>query len=141
MVKSVKEKIGVGLCTVAFACAIPTIGAFALNDTVSGGWSESAGYYSGSILSDEGGISPCSTPNHYGQAQIANFNGTDHKRSYGWTSWQGVYHYTRAQMVRWGSVVADSGRCWGWNETSAYSPWVAAQKDVGWPQAQTYYGN
>lgn len=122
-----------GACAVALAFAVPGSFALADQDRVYGGWEEHG-------ATPMATVQLLSSPQHHGEAQYANFSGTDHKRAYGWTIWPGTYHYTRARLEFGSRVVADSGRKWGWNETHAWSGWYAARKDSGWPSARTYYG-
>ena len=84
---------------------------------------------------------------HTGTSERTTISGTTNKRAKGWTTWVGKYHYTRARMVSssWFSdaIFTDSGRKWGWNGTSATSPWSAFNPNKsGTPgSAKTYYGS
>ncbi|EEM01711.1 hypothetical protein bmyco0002_59980 [Bacillus pseudomycoides] len=60
----------------------------------------------------------------------------DKRRAVGETTWTGVYHYTRAQLIGFGFVQEDSGRQWDWTDTRAESPWG----NKFW-KAKTWYGN
>ncbi len=62
----------------------------------------------------------------------------------GWTTWVGVYHYTRAQMTAtWDAsdVFTDSGRQWGDDGTEAISPWLKFNPDNDNGIARTFYGS
>ncbi|KLA31128.1 hypothetical protein [Bacillus cereus] len=70
---------------------------------------------------------------HAGWAEYKN----DKRRAVGETTWNGVYHYTRAQLKLVGFYVkADSGREWDWHKTRAESPWKNE-----FYSAHTFYGN
>lgn len=116
--------------------------AHAADDSVVGGWSEDRGAYT----TDQGEATRASSPGlaeirHTGKAERTTINGTTHKRSHGWTTWTGKYHYTTARLERGSTVIASSGRQWGWNGTEAVTQWVAFDPDGDWGQARTYYGS
>ncbi|EJV74381.1 hypothetical protein [Bacillus cereus] len=70
---------------------------------------------------------------HAGWAEYKNGK----RRAVGETTWQGVYHYTRAQLKFYDlTVMEDSGRQWDWNDTRAESPWGNE-----FYSAKTFYGN
>ncbi|MEH7463651.1 hypothetical protein V7166_16635 [Bacillus thuringiensis] len=73
-----------------------------------------------------------SGPKHAGWAEYEG----DKRRAVGATYWEGVYHYTRAQLVGFGFVQEDSGRQWDYEDTRAESPWG----NKFW-KAKTWYGN
>ncbi|SDB95083.1 hypothetical protein SAMN04488112_10163 [Melghirimyces thermohalophilus] len=58
------------------------------------------------------------------------------ERAAGETTWNGVYHYTRARMESGDQVITDSFRQWGWDYTNARSPYANILYT-----AKTYYGN
>lgn len=104
-----------------------------------GGWSEEEGNFV--IENQEGnGNAPYSTPYHVGERENGVKNGTSRSRAHGWTTWQGVYHYTTARMESWGTVLTTSGRQWGTTTTYAVSPWWYFNGDTT-GSARTYYGN
>lgn len=106
-----------------------------------GGWSEENGYYTNlqsyakafeyELMSSE--------PKHTGKAEQQTIDGTTHKRAHGWTTWVGVYHYTRARMVDGDTILTDSERQWGNDGTEAISPWWKFQYEIV-GSAKTYYG-
>lgn len=110
--------------------------------TAVGGWTEENGYfvnpqaYSKAIDS----ISTYSTPKHTGRAEYDNTDGKSKKRAHGWTTWVGVYHYTRARMEDGPGVLTDSLRQWGYDGTEATSPWWRFD-GVTQGSARTYYGS
>ncbi len=108
-----------------------------------GGWNEENGYfrnpqaYSNAMKRIN---VPYSTPKHTGTAEQKDFNGSTHKRAHGWTTWTGVWHYTRARMEDFGTVLTDSECQWGMSGTEAISPWWKFDgHTLG--SARTYYGN
>jgi hypothetical protein len=94
--------------------------------------SEGEGYWTNNHGQEVGLLS---TPYHYGFKQVSS-DGKSY-RAVGETTWKGVYHYSRAQLVGRinGYVYADSGREWDVDYTKAISPWRT--KDY---RAKTYYG-
>ncbi|AAT59549.1 MULTISPECIES: hypothetical protein [Bacillus cereus group] len=60
----------------------------------------------------------------------------DKRRAVGETTWRGVYHYTRAQLIGFSIVQADSQRQWDYSNTRAESPYA----NKFW-KAFTFYGN
>lgn len=103
------------------------------------GWSES-----GSISSSTSAMSTFSTAKHTGKAEKKEISGTTHKRAHGWTTWSGVYHYTRARLEKGSTINGDSGRVWRSNGSEAISPWkpytVSGGNLVDPGTARTYYG-
>ncbi|MCR6789978.1 MULTISPECIES: hypothetical protein [Bacillus cereus group] len=71
-------------------------------------------------------------PSHAGWAEYKDGK----RRAVGETTWNGVYHYTRAQLQLYLVVMEDSGRQWDWNDTRAESPWGKE-----FYSARTWYGN
>lgn len=105
-----------------------------------GGWSEETGYYINSEAYSKVMESRKSTPKHSGTDESRRPGGELHRRAHGWTTWVGEYHYTRARMESWGTVLTDSGRQWGYDGTEAISPWWVFNGDTA-GSARTYYGN
>ena len=118
---------------------------------VSGGWDERTGYfktvsdYNNSLTdkisipaADEGEVK------HTGKRESKVIDGTRNHRAHGWTTWVGVYHYTRARMEQYflGTtyILTDSGRICGEDGTEAISPWWAYDPDID-DKARTYYGH
>lgn len=67
--------------------------------------------------------------------------GDNEYAAYGETKWQGVYHYTTAQMeLSNGTVKTTSGRQYGYNQTSAQSPWYLPKSLFENTEARTYWG-
>lgn len=117
---------------VALGLAFSGLTAIAATDTL--GWTEGGS-------ATLGGVSPRAV-NHGGEAQVeTRVNGKKYKRAHGWTTWPGVYHYTRARIEKGNTVVTDSFRVWGSNGTEAYSPWAAFTTWGSPGTAKTYYGN
>lgn len=129
--------------------SVPT----SIDKTVVGGWDEETGYFNNTedfahkfTMNSE--LVPkllrASTPKHTGKRERNDDESTTRFRAHGWTTWTGMYHYTRARMEEhfFGKVTAltDSGRQWGQNGTEAISPWWYFDPDVG-DKARTYYGN
>ena len=132
--KTFKKIMGICVLLVMLATAIPLL-AFADD----GGWTEGSSLSYSSLSA-----STSSSVKHTGKAERKVISGTTNKRSHGWTTWVGVYHYTRARL-EWplsGRVQTDSGRKWGISGTEAISPWYAFRPgDGGFPTAKTYYGH
>ncbi|MEK4005051.1 hypothetical protein [Paenibacillus sp. FSL H3-0333] len=103
-----------------------------LNDSsVSGGWSEKEGNFSTSSSR----VSPAAEV-------VTVHNGWKESNKWGFeraactTWWKDTYHYSRARMEGPFSMdLTDSGRQWGYVDTSAVSPYA----DAIWV-AKTYYG-
>lgn len=120
---------------------------------VYGGWDEDTGYfktvsdYQSSLKANSSlyQSSTTSSPSHTGKREKTTINGTTHSRAHGWTTWVGVYHYTRARMEEHfpfleDIVLTDSGRIWGRDGTEAISPWWKFNQYVS-DRARTYYGH
>lgn len=113
-----------------------------------GGWGEQEGAF---VYEQDSSPLPVrgtqASAKHTGQSETKVINGTTNKRSHGWTTWSGVYHYTTARLEHtWPSsgVIATSGRVWGNNGTEAISPWKAFNPNAassGYGSAKTYYGS
>lgn len=138
--------LALGVATVGIL--VPATGASA-GDL--GGWSEQQGLVSNQGLQDRLaqsslGATLAASVKHTGQAENKVINGTSHKRSHGWTTWSGVYHYTTARLEHyWPSsgVIATSGRQWGTSGTEAVTVWKAFNPNAasnGNGAAKTYYG-
>lgn len=115
------------------------------NNSIAGGWDEETGYFSTTSeynKSLKSNVGIAATASHTGEREEKVINGTTNARAHGWTTWVGVYHYTRARMEDgWSDdILTDSGRVWGNDGTEAISPWLAFNPDV-WDRARTYYGN
>lgn len=143
------KKISYSLLSLAIAAvgiALPVTSASAEDR---GGWSEQEGAFVNQRTGLRAGLSvtAASTPSHTGKSETTTISGTTHKRSHGWTTWTGVYHYTTAQLEHtWPSsgVIATSGRKWGTSGTEAVTKYVAFRPDApssGHGSARTYYGN
>ncbi|PPF41876.1 hypothetical protein C5B85_18315 [Pseudoclavibacter sp. AY1F1] len=105
------------------------------------GWSEVDGNVASSSV--EPGARAAQV-NHRGTAEQKSINGTTNKRSHGWTTWSGVYHYTRAQLKSGSSINADSNRVYGRGGTEAVTAWkpfrVVGGDLVSPGTAYTFYG-
>lgn len=113
------------------------------DNSIAGGWSEDEGLYIN--LDFSGALARSSTVKHTGKAETKTINGTGHKRAHGWTTWQGVKHYTTAQLeinnlFQKKTINGTSGRKWGYSGTEAVSPWKPYSKFGDPGQARTYYG-
>ncbi|MCR8845715.1 hypothetical protein NQ117_18700 [Paenibacillus sp. SC116] len=135
------KKSSIFILTVAlFLSVITPITYSAQSDdlkNITGGWSERDGYFGGGIS-----VTSMSTASHTGSVESKEVaTGVLMSRAVGNTSWDTVYHYTRARFEGYvtGSVTGDSGRVWGWNTTEAKSDWIDTflTDYVG----KTYYGN
>lgn len=147
MKKSIKTIIGVAL----LAVALP-VSAFASSgekQAISGGWSESKGYYTNynnnSSISALVRTTASSVPDsHTGKRLSNNINGSGQPvfeyAAFGATVWKDVYHYTTARMeLSNGTVKTTSGRVWGTSGTTATSPWYLPGMFEN-PEARTYWG-
>lgn len=111
---------------------------------VHGGWDEDYGYFKTvvdykDLLQGKQNLYQ-SEPRHTGKREKTEIGGTTNYRAHGWTTWVGVYHYTRARMEEGSRVLTDSDRIWGWDGTEATSPWWEFDPNVN-ENARTYYGN
>ncbi|HFR3771630.1 TPA: hypothetical protein ACHVGM_002103, partial [Streptococcus suis] len=102
-----------------------------VDSTILGGWNEETGKFSNQNSNLTPGISRLraanSGPIHNGKRENRFRKDGLESRAVASTTWPGVYHYSRAQMVGAygrGRVNTDSGRVWARNGTQAYSPWV-----------------
>lgn len=113
-----------------------------------GGWSETSGNFtlaSDSTAQSTFAAAAAASPNHRGASEEKVINGTTNKRSHGWTTWAGTYHYTTARLESYSGsrVIATSGRKWGTGGTEAvtvYKPFQPNEPDNGNGIARTYYG-
>lgn len=119
--------------------------------TISGGWSETEGYYinppkqtlGATLFSAKAAASkPKSHKGKRLKRAIKGTNGNDYEyAAYGETTWPGMRHYTTAQMETGdGDVIESSGRVWGDNYTEATSKYIIP-KIGGSEKARTYWGN
>ncbi|CAH8769574.1 hypothetical protein QJQ58_13545 [Paenibacillus dendritiformis] len=110
--------------------------------TVAGGWDEKNGYFTISNNTPTSLSLAASSPKHEGSVESA-YGGKNVllERAVGKTTWEGVYHYSRARFEGrlTGKITADSDRVWGTSETEAYSDWIDRFL-TDWA-AKTYYGN
>ncbi|GAC41195.1 hypothetical protein [Paenibacillus popilliae] len=119
---------------------------------VSGGWSESEGYYihapngwthalsSSSTRMKRGANSPSK---HEGKRLTREFShgGDFEYAAYGETTWKDTCHYTTARMEDTeGHMLTTSGRKWGIGFTTAQSPWYTPKLFEN-TEARTYWGN
>ncbi|WP_339321780.1 hypothetical protein [Paenibacillus sp. FSL W8-0194] len=139
-------KVTVAASMLSLVVAIPTFASDQQDQQISGGWSESMGYYvnsSDSVKTDSIGVFAGTTPDsHTGKRLTHVMPGGDNEyAAYGETKWQGVYHYTTAQMeLSNGTVKTTSGRQYGYNQTSAQSPWYLPKSLFENTEARTYWG-
>ncbi|MER0123571.1 hypothetical protein ABPH35_07645 [Streptococcus sp. ZJ93] len=140
--------ISVSLGTLLGLNTTPVLASTTLNQSdpsVLGGWSEEAGKFTNrqdSGISEGFAFRAAQSPIHSGKREDRWSSGGAESRAVGWTVWEDVYHYTRAQMVEWkgwGGVSADSGRIWGTGGTRAYSNWIY-EGEILTHSAKTFYG-
>lgn len=143
------------LLSMVIAATVTTsigITAFAAMEShvLSGGWSESRGYYinnvESSLLQNKNmPITPYASDKsdkHTGERlkQVVDSAGTLEFAAFGETVWYDVYHYTTAQMeLSNGTVKTTSGRQWDDNATKATSPWYRPGLFEN-TEARTYWG-
>lgn len=115
---------------------------------ISGGWSESSGYYQNTNIrtkSTEMSImaaASSSPSSHTGKrlSRVWNSGGDVEVAAYGETIWKNKYHYTTARTEnRKGKVYTTSGRKYGTGYTNATSPYYryALFENV---ECKTYWG-
>lgn len=131
------------LCSAILAAALPGFAANS-NAQVSGGWSESTGYYTNSPSLSNGisALSSSSPDSHFGERQSTSYDGgnTLWYRAHGVTVWDDVYHYTTARMeLSNGTVKTTSGRQYDYDDTYATSPWYGPGLFEN-TEARTYWG-
>lgn len=159
-----------GVATMLLVSAIATsVFAQNINTSVSGGWSESTGYYINNaegtteaytpstsevsnlqVLSESDASvmainTPSATPDkHIGKRLkkiFDNGGGDTASAAYGETLWYYKYHYTTARMEsRDGTVKTTSYRQWGDNATKATSPYYVPKLFEN-TEARTYWGS
>lgn len=91
------------------------------NNTISGGWSESSGYYQSNYSR-----ASSSPDKHTGKrlSRLWNSGGEFEYASYGETIWKNTYHYTNARVEnRKGTALTEAGRQYGTGYTDATSPY------------------
>ena len=159
-----KRKIITLLSIVTLIGTIPVVNVFATvgdKGGISGGWSESTGYYVNGVPGTTDTYTfgtpvvhslkimtrankPSPTPNkHTGKrlTRIVNSGGDTESAAFGETLWYYKYHYTTAQMeLGNGTVKTTSGRQWGMNATKATSPYYRPNLFEN-TEARTYWGN
>lgn len=126
---------------IAFTLTLGLVSQFSTifaNET--GGWSEVKGDFINFEKVNEESTYNYPQPIHKGYRETSGMAA----RAVGETQWIGQYHYTRAMMtdsiLGFESILQDSGRKWGWNYTSAKSPWHT-MTEMFKGSAKTYYGN
>ncbi|WP_156934336.1 hypothetical protein [Paenibacillus zanthoxyli] len=143
MKKKFKVLFSLSVLSLSLVAAIPS---FADSTSeASGGWSESRGYYTNQPSSRGFSVLASSTPDSHVGKRLSH-KASDHSGEYdyaafGATIWNGVYHYTTAQMENTsGTVRTTSGRVYGWDNTAAQSPWYrpGAFENI---EARTYWGH
>lgn len=142
------KKISYSLLSLAIAAAGIALPVTSASAEDRGGWSEQEGAFVNQEAGLRAGLSvaAAATPRHTGKSETATINGTTHKRSHGWTTWTGVYHYTTAQLEHVfpaSGVITTSGRKWGTSGTEAVTKYVAfspSSASDGYGIARTYYG-
>ncbi|MEK4009616.1 hypothetical protein [Paenibacillus sp. FSL H3-0333] len=146
--KSKQLIAGLMVCA-SLILAVTPISAGSSQEDASGGWSETGGYFVNDVSSFKNGeyttFGPPvgSSPEvHRGERQSRNAgaNNIQH-RVYGYTAWEGKYHYTVARFESWydGSTLGDSGRVYGRDVTQAYSDWRFIELTTY--IAKTYWGS
>lgn len=114
---------------------------------ISGGWSESTGYYQNADISTKStGISllaaAAEPSSHTGKrlSRVWNSGGDVEVAAYGETIWKDKYHYTTARTEdRKGNVYTTSGRQWHTGYSDATSPYYRYKlfENV---ECKTYWG-
>ncbi|NQX62200.1 hypothetical protein [Paenibacillus qinlingensis] len=145
MKKSIKMILGTSVLSLSLlASAIPGFASTVTEQNASGGWSESGGYYTNSPVGISA-FSSTSPEEHHGERKSRDVNPGGEPvyeyASYGYTVWQGEYHYTTAQIEKTnGTVKTTSGRQWGTGGTTALSPYYLPGifENI---EARTYWGN
>lgn len=127
---------------IALLCALMTLTSICVmpaNAQDLGGWSEDRGYYVNENLMTRAASKP---DRHFGERMNQTVPAGTQSQAHGFTQWQGVYHYTTAQMeIRWEDIVLKtSGRKYGWDYTEAYSGWWQYTPGID-DVARTYWGN
>lgn len=159
-----KRKIITLLSIVTLIGSIPALNAFAADADkggISGGWSESTGYYVNGVSGTADTYTygtpvvqglkvmtranqPSPTPDkHTGKrlTKIVDNGGTTAYAAFGETLWYYKYHYTTARMeLSNGTVKTTSGRQWGMNATKATSPYYFPDVFDN-TEARTYWGS
>lgn len=140
-------KVTVVASMISLVVAIPTFASDQQDQQVSGGWSESNGYYVNLPNSIDSYLAgPTAPSSHTGKRLTWNAGSKaspvwEHA-AYGETVWYGTYHYTTAQMeLSNGTVKTTSGRQWGLDQTSAQSPWYIPVGAFENTEARTYWGS
>lgn len=160
-----KRKIFAVLASITLIVSTAGVSAFAADtdkNSVSGGWSESTGYYidgvpgttatytSGTsvvsslkVASTFANNTPSPTPDkHTGKRLRSVTSAGDPKyAAYGETLWYYKRHYTTARMeLSDGTVKTTSDRQWGENATQATSPYYTPKWNEN-TEARTYWGS
>lgn len=146
------KKIITSFLTILTVASLATSALGAENSGVSGGWSESGGYY----INSPAGISteanafttaasgtPSPTPDKHTGSRLTSIDssGIASYAAFGETVWYYKYHYTNAQMeLKDGTVKTTSGRQWDWNATKATSPYYTPGLFEN-TEARTYWGS
>ncbi|MEK4009615.1 hypothetical protein [Paenibacillus sp. FSL H3-0333] len=144
-----KQLIAGLMVSASLILAVTPISAGSFQEDASGGWSETEGNFVNNVSTFKNGeyttFGPPvgSSPEvHRGERQSRNYSSSDIQyRVYGYTAWEGKYHYTVARFESWydGSTLGDSGRVYGRDVTQAYSSW----ENVNFSSytAKTYWGS
>lgn len=160
-----KRKIFTVLTSIILIVSTAGVSTFAANssgNSLSGGWSESTGYYidgvpgttdtyitgtsvvSGlKVTSTFANNTPSPTPDKHTGKRLRATNSAEDPlyAAYGETLWYYKYHYTTAQMeLSDGTVKTTSGRQWGNNATQATSPYYNPKWYEN-TEARTYWGS
>ena len=137
----------VGVTVIGLGIGTKSVYASEATEGISGGWSESTGYYQNENISTKSnGISllAASSPSsHKGKrlSRVYDNSGDIEVASYGETIWKDKYHYTTARTEdRKGNVNTTSGRQYGIGYTNATSPYYrpGAWENV---ECRTYWGD
>ena len=130
----------------AIVLSVQPIQAFAMDDSIDGGWIEGQGYFTNTeTLQEVASAStfddavPRSKPDHQGFLETKAYNGVVRKRMIARTTWSGVRHYTMAILKKGSRTVENSGKRWGRSKTAAVTPWwnVTASGQV---TGESYFG-
>ncbi|MCY9515265.1 hypothetical protein [Paenibacillus apiarius] len=142
MKMSVKLMFGTAVLSLSLVVAAVPGFASTSHHKVSGGWSETGGYFINVPSGFVGTLDSSSPDKHEGKRLSQEITGSGDYRyaAYGETTWKDTYHYTTARMEdNKDNVRSTSGRQWGTGYTTAQSPWYTP-KLFEWTQARTYWG-
>lgn len=116
-----KSVLSILLGLTLIGAGVTSVHAIENNPSISGGWSESEGYYQSQYSR-----SSSAPDSHIGKrlSRVWNSGGDVEVASHGETIWKDTYHYTNARVEnRSGTALTSSGRRYGTGYTEATSPY------------------